>query len=320
MTEKNNLVSIIVPIYNAERFLDRCINSIVLQTYQNIELLLIDDGSTDSSAKICMSWANKDKRIKYYYQNNAGVSAARNLGLETYTGEYLMFVDADDYVDVNCVQKLVSEMDEDIEVVISNAQNINADGTVRKSFSKCKQNTILTGSESVAEFLKHELFFETCWGRLYRRSSVGEIRFDKTMRIAEDGKFLWTVLNNVSKVKVIPDCVYSYCINDGSVVHSGFNEKYFDEIKFSEELVDIYKGSGELETLAYTKLFSFILRLLCMNGVKRATYKSLCLKEKQVYPKIKSKISTKDKIRYYLLSNLMTRKLYMGYIYLRTKI
>lgn len=103
----DELVSVIVPIYNAAEYLDRCINSIVMQTYRKIELLLVDDGSTDQSAAMCTCWAKKDNRIRFYQQKNTGVSAARNLGLDHAAGQFITFVDADDYLKLNHIEKML---------------------------------------------------------------------------------------------------------------------------------------------------------------------------------------------------------------------
>ena len=100
------LISIIIPVYNVEKYLDKCINSVLMQTYKNIEILLINDGSTDSSGQICESYAKKDSRIKVIHKENGGLSDARNVGIEHSTGSYIMFVDSDDYIDCNMASVL----------------------------------------------------------------------------------------------------------------------------------------------------------------------------------------------------------------------
>ena len=103
----NPKVSIIIPVFNMEKYLDVCINSVINQTYKNIEILLINDGSTDSSEDICLKYASLDKRIKYYYQENGGVSKARNFGILNFCGDYVMFLDSDDFLDLNTAQTLI---------------------------------------------------------------------------------------------------------------------------------------------------------------------------------------------------------------------
>ncbi|MCI8778348.1 MAG: glycosyltransferase family 2 protein [Bacilli bacterium] len=110
--KKNELISIIIPVYNTEDYLDKCLSSIINQTYKNIEIIIIDDGSTDNSKKIIKQYMNKDCRISYYYQNNSGVAIARNSGIDKAQGDYIAFIDSDDYIDLTFIEKcmLLSKM------------------------------------------------------------------------------------------------------------------------------------------------------------------------------------------------------------------
>ena len=122
-------VSIVIPIYNVEKYLDRCIKSVVNQTYSNLEIILVDDGSTDSSGSLCDLWAKNDKRIYVIHKQNAGLGMARNSGLELSTGEYIFFLDSDDYVDVTLVEKCLKKANEyDADVVIYGRTNVDEDG------------------------------------------------------------------------------------------------------------------------------------------------------------------------------------------------
>ena len=122
--EMDKLISIIVPVYNVEKYVAECIESIIKQTYQNLEILLIDDGSTDNSGKICDKYAEKDKRIKIIHKENGGVSSARNLGLDLAQGEYIAFIDSDDFVSNKYIESLYSAIEhKDAEIVLSKYSN-----------------------------------------------------------------------------------------------------------------------------------------------------------------------------------------------------
>lgn len=119
-----NLVSVIVPVYNAEHFIEKCIHSILNQSYKNIELILVNDGSTDNSVKICDSFAKIDNRIKLIHQANSGPSVARNNGIYNAKGKYIQFIDADDYIEENMIETLVNEMEKGLDIVICGYKRI----------------------------------------------------------------------------------------------------------------------------------------------------------------------------------------------------
>lgn len=243
----DQLVSVIVPIYNAAEYLDRCINSIVMQTYRKIELLLVDDGSTDQSAAMCTCWAKKDNRIRFYQQKNTGVSAARNLGLDHAAGQFITFVDADDYLKLNHIEKMLKAQakisGEGGDIVVENAINIYADGRTETGEPDA-QDCLLNQKEAVLHFLLEWPFKPVCWGRLYKRACIESVRFDETMRIAEDGKFFLDAIKNSHNVYFLSERSYFYFIREGSAVHSGFTEKYYDELRFCEDLVEQYRGKN----------------------------------------------------------------------------
>lgn len=307
----NDLVSVIVPIYNAEKYLDRCVKSIINQSYQNIEVILVDDGSTDRSAAICVIWKNRDSRVKYCYQKNTGVSGARNFGLANISGQYIIFVDADDYLDETYIQKLMlAERESRADIIISNAIDVYDDNTTKMA-DLATENLRLTRDEAVDHFLKGDLFTPVCWGRLYRKKCIESIKFDTSMRIAEDGKFFLDAINNCDSVYVIAERLYFYYIRPGSAVHEGFNSKYYDELKFCEDLVETYKAKYNLNVAAQMKLYRFTMRLLEMKDLPLSEYRFLCSKLKHSYDDIKPYLSIKEKIKFALFSNLILRNMYI---------
>ena len=150
---KEELLSIIVPVYNVEKYLNRCIESIVNQTYKTIEIILIDDGSSDNSSYLCDEWAKKDSRIKVVHKQNGGVSSARNQGIKVATGEYVQFVDSDDYLDVDFCKNIMSEYSDDIDLVVSGFTIIDDSGN--KKITKVEENIELNIFNSPDDFMNY---------------------------------------------------------------------------------------------------------------------------------------------------------------------
>lgn len=188
----NVVISVIVPVYNAEKYLSRCIDSILVQRFNDLELLLIDDGSKDGSGKICDEYADKDKRVKVFHKVNGGVSSARNLGLEKSKGEYVTFVDADDYLLPETItERLLSGNYDLIQIPRNN-------GSFMKTYS---HDIICKSSESFRKFIYCNYYFE-CWGRFYKRKVIGTVRFPENLKVGEDLMFFLRLYRNVSSFKL----------------------------------------------------------------------------------------------------------------------
>lgn len=223
----NELVSIIVPVYNIEKYLEKCVRSILKQSYPYFELLLVDDGSCDSSAQLCDSFEQEDCRVKAYHKINGGVSSARNYGLSKATGKYICFVDGDDLVDVNYLSDLLSCMDEDTDFVMSKFYYL--DGSYK--FTPPPSEDI-KGNVDVL-FSNHDLLL-TCYppyGKIYRLSCIRtfDLRFDEKVRHGEDCLFVFSYLMKVNKVVFSSKVNYYYIRRGGSAVSRiyPFEETYY---------------------------------------------------------------------------------------------
>ena len=212
-------VSIIIPIYNAENHLNKCIGSVAGQTYGDLEIILVNDGSTDGSADICRSFAEKDPRIMLIDQKNAGVSAARNAGLEASTGELITFVDSDDYVSDDYIEYLTGLMERyGSDIVCS---GMNKDITVDKP-------VVIEGPEAcLKEYLTTNAIYAAVWGKLYKRHIFDGIRFPAGKRF-EDNYVLFQVLDKCNSVSVGQLMKYSYVSNAGSFVNETFSPAQLD--------------------------------------------------------------------------------------------
>ena len=212
-------VSIIIPIYNAENHLNKCISSVVSQTYGDLEIILVNDGSTDGSADICRSFAEKDPRIMLIDQKNTGVSAARNTGLEACTGGLITFIDSDDYVSNDYVEYLTGLMDSyGSDIVCS---GMNEDITV-------DDPVVIKGAEScLKEYLTTNAIYAAVWGKLYKKHVFDGIRFPVGKRF-EDNYVLFQVLDRCSSVTLGQLRKYSYVSNAGSFVNGPFSPAQLD--------------------------------------------------------------------------------------------
>lgn len=211
------LVSIIVPVYNAEKYLNRCIDSILSQTMTDFELLLIDDGSKDNSGRICDEYSEKNARVRVFHKPNGGVSSARNLGLDNAKGKWITFVDADDRCSCNYLEHLLSKVDDDTDLIISYAVICDSTGEKAEVYPEYRVNA--TNFERL--FVDSDMHWHTSpWAKLYRASIIYEnsLRFNEMMHIGEDADFLFSFMLITDKIYVSSDTDYYYtCDVSGSL-------------------------------------------------------------------------------------------------------
>ena len=280
----NKLISVIVPVYNASKYLDACISSICSQSYKDFELILVDDGSTDNSLEICRKYRLKDNRIIVVHQDNAGVSAARNAGLTLARGEYFCFVDSDDEIEPNLLEKLYTRMEEThSDLCICGFKNYSKK---KISYFKAQEEELL-GKKEIANFVaKHylEWLVSSCWGKLYRNIPLQQSqqsqpkRFDPKISLGEDLKFNIEYFQSINKIVVIDECLYHYNNTKGSLTKSyktgHFNaicDIYSTTLRFFSSLnsnTDIF----DLKNINY-KLFSFSISFMYQEIMSGKTIK-----------------------------------------------
>lgn len=235
----NVLISIIVPVYNAEKYLDRCVFSLVNQTYRNIEIILVDDGSTDNSAKMCDDWINRDTRIKVIHVENGGVSRARNIGIETANGDYILFCDSDDYYDISSCDLLSKEVnDKDIDLVIFSFNYVNGEiinPTIinleeKKYDRQFIKNELIPNYINLTESDKY-LIQPYSVNKLYKTSilKMYNIKFDESRRTWEDKPFVVTYLNYSRSFCFVNKTFYNY-VNISSSLSRQFDYNIFNII------------------------------------------------------------------------------------------
>lgn len=212
------VISVIVPVYNVESCVKLCLDSITAQTYENLEIVIVDDASTDHSGSICDAYALEDKRLLVvHFSVNRGPSAARNEGIKRASGELLSFIDADDYVEPDMLEKLYLNLKENkADISACGADGIKITDGPADSYSR---------AEAVGCLAKGTPFNLVPWGKLYMVGPVKKHLFDEGIFFSEDLLFLYNVLKDIERVSYIPDKLYHYVCREGSQVHSGVSER-----------------------------------------------------------------------------------------------
>ena len=234
MYKDNNiqdLVSVIIPVYNTEKYLDRCLSSIVNGIYKNIEIIIVDDKSKDNSLNVCKKWSKKDSRIVLINKDkNTGASDSRNKGLDIAKGKYVLFVDSDDYIEDNMIEELVNNIKENKSDL--SMCGINVFDENNKKAEPCN----FPKSMDKIKFFKKIIVekYNTIWNKLFIREKIGKIRFDITAHINEDSAFLCEYVDKISKtskVSFVNKNLYNYNNANANSVTHGNSEKYITGIK-----------------------------------------------------------------------------------------
>lgn len=229
-------ISIIIPVYNVEKYIKKCLDSVINQTYKNIEIIVIDDGSTDKSSSICDEYAKKDKRIRVIHQENKGLSGARNTGLKYITGDYITFIDSDDYVEKDYVEYLYNLIiEDDYDISACNFVKIYEKNIDKKNGDN---KYILNREQAFSMMLDIENnFTTTAWAKLYKKNLFKDIKFPEN-EIYEDIETTGNILLKINKMIYSEKPKYNYYIRIGSLSYSNYSIQELDRIKHSKELID----------------------------------------------------------------------------------
>ena len=281
-TNKDILITIIVPVYNVEKYLKKCIDSIITQTYDNLEIILVDDGSTDSSGNICDEYKTNDSRIKVIHKINAGLSSARNAALEIATGELIGFVDSDDYIDPMMYEKLIKNMNKyhsDIAVcdfVFNGIKDSHSEKYKTHEFvSVGKEKFVNTQND-------YSKISIVAWNKLYKRELFKYIKYPEG-KLFEDRFIICDLYDKANSVSYIIEPLYNYLVRNGSIMQT-ISLKRLDWIDAFNKNISFYNDKGYLE-LAYNDTIKKC-DVIIINLAK--------LKEKKIINK-----SNKEKIELY---------------------
>lgn len=312
--EWNVLISIIVPVYNVDKYLRKCLDSIISQTYSLLEIIVVDDGSLDTSGEIAEEYAKHDKRIRVIHKANGGLSSARNAGLDISNGDYIMFIDSDDYVDKDICKIMLSKaINNDCQMVECGMVKVYRKKEVRETK---RQELLLSGREMTLEYLKGNSLLQTsACDSLYHRSIFDGVRFDEG-RLHEDKWFKYKAFFRANRVCVLKESLYFYIQSrEGSIMTVTIKEKnvrdvldalesrwHYFELNHDEELVEMAKATYMRELLSYYYVVNG--RLQDEAGKDRLSEEIVNqLNENKEYI-LRSEYLAGSKIKYFLFYNI----------------
>ncbi len=305
------LISVVVPIYNVEEFLEKCVDSILSQSYSNLEIILVNDGSKDNCLKICRDYELKDSRIVVIDKENGGLSSARNAGIDKATGKYIMFIDSDDYIEKTTVEKLYN-----------NISSNGADISICNFFYSYKNENIRNNAilnttiddESKFSYLygKYSLQTIISWNKLYKRELFNEIRYPDGL-IHEDQYIICDLLDKSKKINYMTDeFLYYYVQRDNSIM-STFNINRFDVIKGLNRRIEFFESKKYDMLINRTKVEKIQLLYQLLKESKKGTVedknkyiiKSEEMDFKNTFRELKgAKLDVKSKIKLFLIEKL----------------
>lgn len=255
MENQRDLISVIVPVYKVEKYLDKCVESIVTQTYRNLEIILVDDGSPDQCPDMCDKWAEKDYRIKVIHKKNGGLSEARNAGMEIATGKFIGFVDSDDWIEPDMYQLLYNYMVEnDCDISACGVQMDWEDSVPARRLTRegcCILNTVEAMQASIQEtWLKQPV-----WYKLYKSKLVKDILFP-VGKYHEDVFWSYQAVGRAKKIYIFDQPCYHYLQRDGSIMDDRYSLKRLNSLEAKQERVQYIKSElPELTNIAKTNLW-----------------------------------------------------------------
>lgn len=271
---KNPKISIIVPIYNVEKYLKKCIDSILEQTYSNIEVILVDDGSPDNCGKICDEYKKNDNRIIVIHKSNGGLSDARNVGISVATGDYIAFIDSDDYVDNNYISYLYNLLvlnNSDISIVMPYIVDENY---IIKNKTRKEKIYNYNNVEALKIMLYQKKFETSAWGKLFKVDVIKNIEFPKG-KIYEDLGTIYKYILNANKITFSTKKSYYYLQRSDSIMRGVYKSNDLDYVSNAKLLFDEMINIGDLDLIKAAKSrylsanFSVLLKLKKRDKIVR---------------------------------------------------
>lgn len=309
----DKLISIIIPVYGVEKYLEKCIDSILYQTYKNLEIILVDDGSKDMCPKICDEYEKKDSRIKVIHKVNGGLSSARNEGLKIAKGEYIGFIDSDDFVEKNMFELLLkTAVEKNSDIVICGYNMVDENG---KELGNCLINS---NKEifAISRFDSQNNYFEkkgergiytVAWNKLYKKQIVSDLVFPEG-KIHEDEATSYKLLYKGENIQYINKPLYNYLIRSDSIMAMKIKKERFAIFDAYLDRIVFYKKNNE--EILYNKMIRQYMRMLCQYKFWSKEYNKELIK--LYHKKLKTLIKENHfdlkgsiKLEYYLYSNMI---------------
>lgn len=305
-------ISVIVPVYKVEKELDRCVQSLLKQTYKKIEIILVDDGSPDCCPRQCDEYAQEDSRIKVIHKKNGGLSDARNAGLKQATGEYVLYVDSDDYIDLDACERFVkATAEQKVDIVVGNAIMEKPEGYEMMDHTATPSGKIYDAKEFIKEAINAHQWYAPAWLNMYRREYLLEnnLYFKKGIYF-EDIQMLPRVFLPAKKIACIDGTFYHYIIRENSIMTSKKDEKKKkDSIQNLREWKELFDQvqDVELQKCLYGMLLKCYLHECRLYGITKHEIEGLNFRFAREYG-----LNTTEKLKY-------TLWLVAPYVYLKMK-
>lgn len=263
---ENKVISIIIPAYNVEKYVKKCIDSVINQTYKKLDIIIVNDGSTDNTGNILDDYAIKDNRIRIIHKENGGLPNARNRGLKYVKGDYVMFLDSDDWLEPSCCELIIKEI-----------QNENADLVFFEYYKEFKNKSVrmqtypheklLYEVNGLKEFFLYDMRTITAWGKIYDAKIIKDCVFNESLRTAEDVEFNYRVYDRVTKAIYVKTALLHYRILEKSAIH-GYDSQIEEKIiPVLECLYDWSKKEKANHLEAYYSFMAIAFLLICQNGI-----------------------------------------------------
>lgn len=304
-------ISIIVPVYNVEKELERCIDSLINQTYKNIEIILVDDGSTDTSSDICEEYKMKYSNIKVIHKENGGLSSARNCGITNSDGMYLMFVDSDDYINEKACEKFAEAVKKDkVDIVIGEARKTEKNKITLYKHDAFEEKKIYNNKEYINIAIKNNEFYAPVWFNMYRREFLLQNNlFFKEGILHEDMEYLPRIFLCANNIKKISYVFYEYIIRENSITN---RKDYTKNIKDIFEIYgDWYEMFEKIEDKKIKKMLNCVLSKYFISSCRNFNV------SQEVYPRninkkflIRNTLNFKEFLK--TLFFIFSRRLYVG--------
>lgn len=303
-----DLISVIVPIYKVEQYLDRCVQSIVEQTYENLEVILVDDGSPDNCPAMCDAWAAKDSRVKVIHKENGGLSDARNAGLAVATGAYIAFVDSDDWIAPDFLEVLYEALKEkNADIAECGVSYVSEAGEVLRQRGTA-QLPEMDRIEALRRLVLEDGIYQTVWNKLYRREVIDGILFEKGKH-HEDDFWTYQVFDRADRLATVNRPLYNYLQREGSIMGGGYTLKRLDGLEARFQRMQYLQKYEELACLTRQQLvfecqwhLQCALRFLEGHGRKQAVQE--ILDKLRCTPKVRQRdlrVNVKNRVRYGML-------------------
>ncbi len=233
------MISVVVPVYKVEAYLDKCVGSVAGQTYRDLEIILVDDGSPDSCPAMCDAWAEKDDRIRVIHKPNGGLSDARNAGMAAARGEFIAFVDSDDWIAPEMLERLLLAMErDDSDIAACAVEMVWEDGTPSRLLT-VRENCVLNRQEAQRTLLKEKLLKQPVWYKLYRRETIEGVLFE-VGKYHEDVFWSYQAVGNARRVSLIDYVGYYYLQRGGSIMGESYSLKRLDALEAVERRYDYF--------------------------------------------------------------------------------